>query len=307
MRSKHITSVAAATTIGEALERVNAALEASPAYFGHGTDNPWDEAVQLVLWCAGLPADSDDRVLGLPLTAAQSARAAELLQRRIQDRVPLPYLTGEAWFAGLRWRCDTRAIIPRSPIAELLRAGYQPWYQGPGPARVLDLCCGGGCIGLATAWYLPDAEVDLIDLDADALALAAVNARELGVEGRVRILQSDLFTAVQGKRYDIIVTNPPYVDATDLAAMPAEYAHEPALALGSGADGLDLTRRILAEAAGHLQPHGLLVLEVGNSWEALEEAFPQLPFTWVEFAHGGHGVCVLTAAELRESRPAAGL
>ncbi len=298
-------AVAAAATVGEALEAVAAALEASPAYYGHGTDNAWDEAVQLVLWCAQLPADSDDRVLPLPLASAQASAAADLLHRRVTERVPLPYLTGEAWFAGLRWHCDPRAIIPRSPIAELLRAGYQPWYRGPGPARLLDLCCGGGCIGLASAWYMPDAQVDLLDLDADALALATVNARALGLEQRVRILQSDLFHAVAGERYDIIVTNPPYVDATDLSEMPAEYAHEPALALGSGEDGLDVTRQILMQAKAHLQPHGLLVLEVGNSWEALEAAFPQLPVTWIEFEHGGHGVCVLSAAELPESRPSA--
>ncbi len=297
-----MNSIKSASTVGEALEQVMATLQGSEAYYGHGTDNAWDEAVQLVLWSAGLPADSDDSVLPLPLSAAQALSVAEVLRRRIEERVPLPYLTGEAWFAGLRWQCDPRAIIPRSPIAELLQAGYRPWYRGPSPSRILDLCCGGGCIGLATAWYLPDARVDLLDLDAEALALAAENAQALGLTDRVRLLQSDLFAAVPGERYDIIVSNPPYVDDADLSSMPAEYAHEPALALGSGADGLDLTRRILARAADYLQPHGLLVVEVGNSWEALEKAFPQLPFTWLEFEHGGHGVCVLSAQELRQNQ-----
>jgi len=291
------------TTVGEALDQVAAALEAADVYFGHGTDNPWDEAVQLVLAVAELPADSDDSALPYPVSRAQAARMASLLQRRIGERVPLPYLIGQAWFAGLRLRCDPRAIVPRSPIAELVLAGYRPWYHGPDPERILDLCCGGGCIGLASAWYLPQARVDLLDLDPDALALAAENAQELGLAQRVRLLQSDLFEAVAGERYDIIVSNPPYVDAEDLAAMPAEYRHEPALALASGDDGLELTRRLLAAAEDHLQPSGLLVVEVGNSWEALEAAFPQLPFTWLEFEQGGHGVFVLTARELVESRP----
>ncbi|MFU8763270.1 MAG: 50S ribosomal protein L3 N(5)-glutamine methyltransferase [Haliea sp.] len=291
-----------ATTVGEALEQVAAALEAADLCYGHGTDNPWDEAVQLVLAVVGLPADSDNSALPHPVTREQAAQIAHLLRRRIEERVPLPYLTGKAFFAGLPLRCDSRAIIPRSPIAELVLAGFQPWYAGPPPERILDLCCGGGCIGLASAWYLPQARVDLLDLDPDALALAVENIADLGLESRVRALQSDLFAAVAGERYDIIASNPPYVDAEDLAAMPAEYGHEPSLALGSGSDGLDLTRRLLASAEDYLQPAGLLVVEVGNSQEALEAAFPSVPFTWLEFEHGGHGVFALTARELRENR-----
>ncbi|MDO8863903.1 50S ribosomal protein L3 N(5)-glutamine methyltransferase [Haliea sp. E1-2-M8] len=290
------------TSVGEALDQVAAALDAADLYYGHGTDNPWDEAVQLVLAVVGLPADSDNSALPHPVTREQAVQMASLLHRRIAERIPLPYLTGKAFFAGLPLRCDARAIIPRSPIAELVLAGFQPWYAGPGPERILDLCCGGGCIGLASAWYLPDARVDLLDLDSDALALAAENVAELGLEARVRVLQSDLFAAVPGELYDIIVSNPPYVDAGDLAGMPAEYRHEPALALESGVDGLDLTRRLLAAAEDYLQPTGLLVVEVGNSQEALEAAFPAVPFTWLEFEHGGHGVFALTARELRENR-----
>lgn len=291
-----------ATSVGEALDLVAAALDAADLCYGHGTDNPWDEAVQLVLAVVGLPADSDNSALPHPVTREQAVRMASLLHTRIEDRVPLPYLTGKAFFAGLPLRCDPRAIIPRSPIAELVLAGFQPWCAGPGPERILDLCCGGGCIGLASAWYLPDARVDLLDLDSEALSLAAENVTDLGLEARVRVLQSDLFAAVAGERYDIIVCNPPYVDADDLAAMPPEYHHEPGLALGSGADGLDLTRRLLREAEDYLQPSGLLVVEVGNSQEALEMAFPTVPFTWLEFEHGGHGVFALTARELRENR-----
>lgn len=289
-------------TVGTALEQVSTALEAAGVYCGHGTDNPWDEAVQLVLAVADLPADSDDSVLGHALDEGRQVRLRALLERRIGERIPLPYLLGWVHFAGLHLRCDPRAIIPRSPIAELILAGFQPWYSGPEPAHLLDLCCGGGCLGLAAAHHLPELAVDLVDLDPEALALARENIALLGLQSRVRSLQSDLFDAVAGQRYDIIISNPPYVDAADLASMPPEYHHEPALALGSGADGLDLTRRILAEAEDYLQPSGLLVVEVGNSWEALEAAYPRVPFTWLEFEQGGHGVFVMSAAELREHR-----
>lgn len=289
-------------TVGGALEQVAAELERHQVYCGHGTDNSWDEAVQLVLAVAGLPADSDDSVLGHSLDSARQERLQALLARRVDERVPLPYLLGWVHFAGLRLRCDSRAIIPRSPIAELILADFTPWYSGPPPRRLLDLCCGGGCLGLAAAHHLPGLQVDLLDLDPQALALARENTQLLGLEDRVRALASDLFAAVPGERYDIIVSNPPYVDAADLAGMPAEYHHEPALALGSGQDGLELTRRLLAEAEQFLLPHGLLVVEVGNSWEALEAAYPRVPFTWLEFENGGHGVFTLSAAELRAHR-----
>jgi ribosomal protein L3 glutamine methyltransferase len=286
-------------TVGEALHYCSEALAQSDAYYGHGTDNPWDEAVQLVLAAAGLPAHSDSSVLSLPLDQRARQRLKQLLQQRIEEHVPAAYLLGRAWFAGLEFRCDRRAIIPRSPIAELILRGFQPWYSGPPPARILDLCCGGGCIGLAAAHYLPQARVDLVDIDTDALSLARENAAELGLASRVEIICSDLFAAVSGRRYDLILSNPPYVDAGDLAAMPTEYHHEPALALGSGDDGLELTRRILAQARNHMQDTGLLVVEVGNSWPALEEAYPRVPFTWLEFEQGGHGVFALTAGELQ--------
>ena len=287
-------------TVGEALQYCADALAGSEAYFGHGTDNPWDEAVQLVLSVADLPLDADDGVLPHPLLSGQVAQLEGLLQRRIEDRIPLPYLLGRAWFAGLEFHCDTRAIIPRSPIAELIRNDFKPWYAGPPPGRILDLCCGGGSIGLAAAHYLPEVEVDLADLDAEALNLARENVKKFTLENRVGVVHSNLFQALGDKRYDIILSNPPYVDSGDLESMPAEYHHEPALALGSGPDGLALTRIILAQAAQHLTPEGLLVVEVGNSWPALEEAYPLVPFTWLEFEHGGHGVFALSAAELQE-------
>ncbi len=288
------------TTVGQALQYCHEALANSDVTFGHGTDNPWDEAVQLVLSVADLPLDADDGVLPHPLDDDAFARMQALLRRRTTEHLPLPYLLGRAWFAGLEFRCDQRAIIPRSPIAELIQRDFQRWYSGPEPRRLLDLCCGGGCIGLAAAHYFPQMEVDLLDIDAAALDLARENVAQLGLGNRVRVLQSNLFDALGDERYDLIISNPPYVDALDLASMPAEFHHEPELALGSGADGLDLARLILAEAPNFLKESGLLIVEVGNSWVALEEAYPRLPFTWVEFEHGGHGVFALSAGELRD-------
>jgi ribosomal protein L3 glutamine methyltransferase len=289
-------------TVGQALQYCNDALAASEVYFGHGTDNAWDEAAQLVLSVAKLPMDGDDGVLRQPLDEQALVRIGELLQRRIAEHLPLPYLLGRAWFAGLEFLCDRRAIIPRSPIAELIQYGFRPWYTGDEPRRILDLCCGGGCIGLAVAHYFPEAHVDLVDIDSDALALAHENAEFLHLQDRVTICHSDLFDALASGDYDLIISNPPYVDAADLASMPAEYHHEPERALGSGIDGLDITRRILKESRRYLRDDGLLIVEVGNSWPALEDAYPTVPFTWVEFEHGGEGVFALTARELEEYR-----
>lgn len=289
----------APAVLGELLDWCEQRLLSAEVYFGHGTDNAWDEAVQLVLSVAGLPLDSGPEVLARQLEVEQRDAIVALLQRRIDERRPLPYLLGRAWFAGLEFRCDERALVPRSPLAELITNHFQPWYGGPEPQRLLDLCCGGGSIGLAAAHYHPGLEVDLADLDAEALALAAENVEALALEGQIEVLQSDLFAGLAGRRYDIILSNPPYVDAQDIAAMPQEYRAEPEIALGSGVDGLDITRRILAVAANYLHDHGLLVLEVGNSWEALEAAYPDVPFTWLEFEQGGHGVFALSAKELQ--------
>ena len=288
------------STVGEALQYCSEALTASDVYFGHGTDNAWDEAVQLVLSVADLPIDSGDGVLPHPLNAAAQAGMETLLSQRIEQHTPLPYLLGRAWFAGLEFLSDPRAIIPRSPIAELILHQFQPWYSGPEPKRLLDLCCGGGCIGLAVAHYYPDMQVDLLDIDTAALDLARENAELLGVQDRVNVVQSDIFSELGKVRYDLILSNPPYVDSEDMADLPEEFRHEPELALQSGADGLDLTRRILRQARDYLEQSGLLIVEVGNSWTALEQAYPRLPFTWLEFEQGGHGVFALTAKELQD-------
>lgn len=295
-----ITAGPAENSVGAWIDYCCQQMEAAELYFGHGTDNPWDEAVQLVLTKAWLPLDSGTEVLAQPLSNEQQSGVCKLLQRRISEQIPLPYLLGNAWFAGLEFNCDARALVPRSPLAEVILNNFAPWYNGPEPTRLLDLCCGGGSIGIAAAVYHPQLQVDLLDLSPEALALAQENIARHRVGARVRALESDLFAAAAGQRYDIILSNPPYVDAKDLAAMPAEYHHEPPMGLGSGDDGLDITRRILAQALAHLQPHGLLVVEVGNSWEALDAAFARVPFTWLEFEAGGHGVFALSAKELQD-------
>jgi ribosomal protein L3 glutamine methyltransferase len=291
-------------TVGDGLRWAEACFEEAELYFGHGTDNAWDEALHLVFGSLQLPMETDPSILDCRINESEKDQLIHNVRRRVDERVPVPYLTGRAWFAGLEFKIDRRAIIPRSPIAELIERDFAPWYPGQQIERILDLCCGSGCIGLAAAAWNAAARVDLVDIDSDALELARENCELLELGQRVEVLQSDLFDGLRGRQYDLIITNPPYVDKQDLAAMPPEYRHEPALALGSGSDGLDITRQILGDAVHFLAPDGLLVAEVGNSWRALEQAFPELPFTWIEFERGGHGVFVLTARELAEHRSA---
>ena len=266
-------------------------------FYGHGTDNPWDEAVQLVLAAVHLPGFNSPHVLDARLTDDEKIAVLALLRARIERRVPAAYLTGKAHFCGLEFNVDERVLVPRSPIAELIEAGFSPWLE-QAPEYVLDLCTGSGCIGIACAYQFPDAEVVLSDISADALAVAASNIEAHGAGDRVTCAQGDLFASVAGRCFDLIVSNPPYVDAEDLAAMPAEFHAEPEIGLGSGVDGLDFTRRLLAGAPDHLNDGGLLVVEVGNSALALEQAYPALDFQWVEFERGGHGVFVISREAL---------
>ena len=269
-------------------------------YFGHGNDNAWDDSLALVLHALYLGQEGREQILDARLTPSEGRAILALFIRRIEGRMPVPYLTGEAWFAGLKFSVDERVLIPRSPIAELIEAGFSPWLADE-PTAILDLCTGGGCIGIGCAYAFPTAEVVLSDISADALVVAGENIVQHELSSRVRAVESDLFENID-QRFELIVSNPPYVDAADYGAMPAEYHCEPALALESGEDGLDFTRRLLREAPAYLNEGGVLVVEVGNSAVHLEEAFPDVPFTWLEFERGGYGVFVLTQAELVEHR-----
>lgn len=267
--------------------------------FAHGTDNAIDEAAQLVLHALHLPYTLPSTYLQARLLRSEKKDAVALLNRRIDERLPAPYLTHQAWFAGLDFYVDERVLIPRSPIAELIEQGFEPWFGDDVPRHILDLCTGSGCIGAACAWYFPQAHVDITDISSDALEVARQNVRRHGLEGRVDVVESDLFQALAGRRYDLIVTNPPYVGEAELAGLPPEFRHEPRLALAAGDDGLDVVARILDRAPAHLEANGLLVVEVGNAAPLIERRFPGLPATWLDFERGGEGVFALYADELR--------
>ncbi|MCO7543446.1 50S ribosomal protein L3 N(5)-glutamine methyltransferase [Stutzerimonas nitrititolerans] len=274
-------------------------FQAEQLFFGHGTDNAWDEARQLVLGALHLPWEMADSYLDCRLEDNERAHLQDLLQRRIEQRVPTAYLLGQAWFCGLPFIVDERVLIPRSPIGELIDRRFEPWLA-QAPARVLDLCTGSGCIGIACAYEFLEAEVVLADLSFEALEVANRNIEHHGLEDRVYTVQSDGFDGLPKQRFDLILSNPPYVDAEDIADMPNEFHHEPALALACGEDGLDLVRRILAQAADHLTETGTLIVEVGNSQVHVEALYPEVEFTWLEFARGGHGVFLLAASQCRE-------
>ena len=267
--------------------------------FGHSFDNALDEATQLTLHALHLPHDLPPAYGNARITEAEKEEVLALFLRRIEERIPACYLTGEAWFAGLSFKTDRRALVPRSPIAELIEAGFQPWLGDREVRRALDLCTGSGCIAIAMAHYNPDWHVDGVDISDDALALARENEARLHVEN-VRLLKSDLFSALQGERYDLIVSNPPYVTNAETDALPREYAYEPELGLRAGDDGLDLALRILRDAPLHLSEDGLLVCEVGEAERALVRLLPELPLAWVEFKVGQMGVFVAECADLIE-------
>jgi ribosomal protein L3 glutamine methyltransferase len=274
-------------------------FHAEELFFGHGTDNAWDEARQLVLGAVHLPWEIADAYLDCRLEDDERDYLHTLLKQRIEERVPTAYLLGEAWFCGLPFMVDERVLIPRSPIAELIQQRFGPWLPVT-PTRILDLCTGSGCIGIACAYEFEGAEVVLADLSFEALEVANQNIERHSLDDRVYTVQGDGFAGLPGQRFDLIVSNPPYVDAEDFADMPAEYHHEPELGLACGDDGLDLVRRMLAEAADHLSEQGVLVVEVGNSQVHVEALYPEVDFTWLEFVNGGHGVFLLTAEQCRQ-------
>lgn len=271
-------------------------------FFGHGTDNPWDEAIALIFHALNLPLNMSPDIKQTRLTTSERKAVVELVKRRINEKIPAAYLTNQGWFNGLPFYVDERVLVPRSPIAELIEAGFQPWLGAKQVHRVLDMCTGSGCIAIALGYCFEEAQVDAVDISVDALAVAEINVQEHGVYDQVFPMQSDLFENLKGQTYDLIVSNPPYVDEQDISDMPEEFTHEPQIGLASGPDGLELTRRMLSEAADHLEDEGLLVVEVGNSMVQLMEQYPQVPFEWPVFERGGHGVFILTREQLVECR-----
>ncbi len=284
--------MANAGTVGALIEAVAAELDAAGLHYGHGTDNPLDEAGALVFSAAGFDHADAAALYARPVDAALQARARALVDARVTTRKPLAYLTGEGWFAGLPFHVNEHVLVPRSPIAELIIDRFEPWVDASRVGRILEIGTGSGCIAVACALAFPRAAVVATDISAQALAVARRNAERHGVTGQVTLVETDHAEGVAGP-FDLIVTNPPYVPDAEQAELPAEYSHEPALGLFSGVDGLDSARRILQDAPLLLSEQGALVLEVGAQWSLLEQAFPTLPFTWLAFEAGGEGVALL--------------
>jgi ribosomal protein L3 glutamine methyltransferase len=287
----------AAPTVGGLIEFFEQRFNEANLHYGHGTANARDEAAALIFHVLSLSHDLSD-AYDLPVADEKMQQVDQLARKRIETRAPLPYLLGEAWFAGIPFFVDQRVLIPRSPVAELIAAGFAPWIDPARVTAILEIGTGSGCIAAACALHFPAAQVTATDISADALAVAETNIARHNLADRVTLLKADLMDGIAGS-FDIIVTNPPYVPEAERAELPREYAHEPALGLFSGADGLDSARRILQDAPNLLSEHGILVLEVGAQWQLLEAAFPTLPFTWLEFEHGGIGVAVLSRRDLR--------
>ena len=286
-------------TVRDCLRYAVSRFNAAELFFGHGSDNAWDEAVYLTLHALHLPLDRLEPFLDARLLAHEREALVQLYHRRCDERLPAAYLTHEAWLGDYRFYVDERVIVPRSFIAELLEEQLSPWIEDPWAVEsALDLCTGSGCLAILTALTFPHAQVDAVDLSEDALAVAAKNIADYGLEERVERVHSDAFSQLAGRRYDLIISNPPYVNAESVAALPPEYLHEPEMALGSGEDGLDFTRIILANAKRHLNPGGIVVVEIGHNRDELEAAYPQLPFTWLDTQAGDQYVFMLRYEEL---------
>ncbi len=288
--------------LAQLLEQLRQQFEQAQLFYGHGTDNPWDEAVYLVFSALGISYDEDASIMQRLVSEQELARLAPLVQQRIEKRVPVAYLVKEAWFAGYPFTVDERVLIPRSPLAELIAQEFASLVKQP-PVRILDLCTGSGCIGIATALGFTQAQVELADISEAALALAELNIERHGLGSRAKAIKSDLFTALEGP-YDLILSNPPYVSQTEIDDLPPEYQHEPVLGLFSEEEGLAIPLQILRHAADYLSADGVLIMEVGYSHEALSARLPDVPFLWLEFAHGGEGIFMLTAEQLRAAKAA---
>lgn len=285
-------------TVEQALMWAEKEFNNANLYFGHGTDNAWDEAVAILIYVLQLPPDVTKDVLSQKLTAEQSAQLFELFTQRIEQKTPVPYLTKQAWFCDMPFYVDERVLIPRSPMAQLIANEFVPWVAAKQVKNILDLCTGSACIAIACAHRFPHAQVDASDLSKDALEVAAINIAQHELQNRVHLYESNLFDQLPKKRYDIIINNPPYVDAEDMADLPEEYRHEPELALAAGTDGLLLVHKILQQAKNYLNPKGILVIEVGNSGAALEAAYPNLPLVWLELGDDTDGVFLIFADDL---------
>jgi ribosomal protein L3 glutamine methyltransferase len=295
---KNIQHLDGAKTVGRLIETVGHAFDQAGLFYGHGTDNPTDEAAALVFHVMELDHAGSADIYDREVSSKQRVKVQGLMQQRIESRVPLAYMLEEAWFAGLAFLVDERVLVPRSPIAELIADRFEPWIDSGRVQAILDVGTGCGCLAVACAVKFPAATLIATDISSEALEVAQLNIERHRLSDRVQLVETDLMDGVQGS-FDVIISNPPYVPEKERDELPAEYMHEPALGLFSGTDGLDSARRILQDAPKLLSAKGILVLEVGAQWQALEQAFPALPFTWLEFEHGGEGVAVLNAADLR--------
>ncbi|MFK5970806.1 MAG: 50S ribosomal protein L3 N(5)-glutamine methyltransferase [Candidatus Marithrix sp.] len=286
-------------TIGDFIRWGASKFTQAQLFFGHGTDNAIDEAIIIVLYALHLPQDIPDKLWYSNLTYSEKRKITELFNLRIQNKIPTPYIIKEAWFSNLCFYVDQRVLIPRSPIAELIEQQFTPWIDTSKVTSMLDMCTGSGCIAIASAMLVfSDIIIDAVDVSDDALTVAQKNIHTYELEQQIKLIQSDLFTNLDNKIYDLIITNPPYVDAKEIEIMPSEYSHEPKIGLEAGVDGLLFIERILQEAVNHLTPDGILIVEVGLSQENLVKKYPEIPFNWLEFQNGGQGVFLLTYKQL---------
>lgn len=298
--NKNISNISEVQSLRDMIYFGASAFEAASLYYGHGTDNALDEAAYLAFFALKESPDFSDEKLDINLSQDDIAAVNNLFQQRIDTRKPAAYLTHEAWFAGLPFYVNENVLVPRSPFAELIAEQFQPWVAEGKVNRILDLCTGSGCIAIACALAFPEAKVDAADISKDALSVAEKNKVKHQLDERLTIIESDLFSNLQDRRYDLIVSNPPYVDAEDMANLPDEYRHEPELGLTAGDNGLNLVIPMLRDAKSHLNKGGVIIVEVGNSEEALVELFPEVPFMWLDFEYGGEGVFMLDARDIEK-------
>lgn len=300
MSTSYTTQTEAFKTIIDFLRFGLSCANEAGLFYGHGTDNAYDDIRALILRSLGLSHDTPELWLAGKLTMAEKQKLCQQLERRILERIPVPYLIHEAYFCGLPFYVDERVIIPRSPIAELIEQQFSPWVDPAKITNILDLCTGSGCIAIACCYAFPEATVDAVDISPEALEVAAINQKRHGVGNDLNLITSDCFRTIPKKRYDVIVSNPPYVAVETLQHLPAEYHHEPSMALEAADDGLAIVEQILTNAGDYLQKHGILIVEVGESQTKLVERFPEVPFTWLECERGGEGVFMLTYDQLKQ-------